>query len=387
MTTVSVRETKLEAPKSWNAGSTPWFPHLFSGAGAGHVHVAFHGMEQPVAPEVVAALAGLAAATPDRADLVPLWVTEGHRAVVDDDGRLSVSTTCIVRDFTGITTIGTRVTGDMTGERGDDLFSVTFRHVAVLADRRASWVVVERPQGALGFETAEEYAKWVVDHIDHTRRERGEKLDALFGDEKTRGRGRWPVDSLNGWFKFLWHREHNGGELERTRAHCVDAVGRRYITSPHDRDLARMAKWSGVEPPSTSREEKSGNEGETSTVLMWVNCDPTLALADIRLGFATGGGGSGGGGTKSTAAAPLLPPKVGDVVALTSAGVTGRMRVVAAAMNRGEPVGWVCAEVTGLPDEYPGDTDPVPAEQAVSDDATGDAATCDETEDVAAVSV
>jgi hypothetical protein len=79
---------------------------------------------------------------------------------------------------------------------------------------------------------------------------------------------------------------------------------------------------------------------ERDVCLMWVNCDPNLSLFE------------------SDAADKILaPPRVGETLPIASVGLIGKMTVLQCAMNTGEPVGWVMARVTGLPDEYPAEDD------------------------------
>jgi hypothetical protein len=396
---MEVSDTKLECG-SVEVVKQAWFPHLLT-TGPGKTGVSFHKMAPPLSPEVVFVLEALAKTTPDKADVVALWVTDGIEFVVNEC-KLVVDTFCIVRDYTTITTEGTHVTGDMTGERGDDMVDINVRHVGMLDGKRASWIVIDRPREMLGFETKDEYDKWVAEHLAFERKDRAEQLDILFGklaspdvslhkedeegtkDEKDETKktynNEWPVDTLNGWFKFLWNRRYNTGgvklvlddkpgQLERTRAHCIDAVGRHYITSLDDAQRPRMTKWSGVEPPSTLGEY--GKPMAPAMVLMWVNYDPQFTfLNDFKTtGVATILRGS---------PKILAPLKVGDVLPLTSVGVTGQMRVIATNMNIGEPVGWVYAEVTGLPEEHA--SDDISGESYVENDQ-GDDGDCDETED------
>ena len=308
----------------------------------GEGDLSFTKMQLPWDVEVSHVMKKLQATTPDRADLVPLWVTGGTTAMVRN-GTYATTMNCIFRDYSSYwSTEGTHMTRDMAGERGDDMDSVTVRHVALVDPSHVSWIIVERPTCQLGFETESEYKEWLARHLDYEYKSRATQLDAMpnkkcpawsggasggGNEEKKRA---WPVANLNGWFKFLWHRIHNQGQLERTRAHCFDKLGRRYITAYGDGDHARMTKWSGVKPSTEKRERNVG--------LMWVNCDPTLSLfedgADSKV---------------------VPPPQVGDSLPIASVGRIGEMQVLQTAMNIGEPVGWVLARVTGLPDEYPSD--------------------------------
>ncbi len=161
----------------------------------------------------------LQAATPDRADLVPLWVTSGAECVVSD-GKYKPEIGCVFRDYTSWSIEDTHVTADMAGERGDDLDTVTFRHVAMLDDKYAGWAIVERPKNQLGFETKSECDEWLASHLRHEYEWRSKQLDEMPGkvrpvldrDAKKPGvaHSAWPVAKLNGWFKFVWHRKLQG---------------------------------------------------------------------------------------------------------------------------------------------------------------------------------
>jgi hypothetical protein len=315
----------------------------------GESDIAYAKVRLPWPSEMRRIIKRLGKVTPDRADLVPVWVTSGAESVLGSDGNYKTDTYCVFRDYTAFSTEGTHATPDMAGERGDDQDGVTVRHVAMTDRKRAAWVVVERPARQLGFETKAEYDEWLAQHLEFEYKSRAKQLDAMPGkvrpvvvavvDEKKSSTSKstavsygWPVEQLNGWFKFFWHRAHDGGRLEKTRAHCFDRLGRRYITVYGDGDRARMTKWSGTRPLTEKMER--------DVCLMWVNCDPNLSLFE------------------SDAADKILaPPRVGETLPIASVGLIGKMTVLQCAMNTGEPVGWVMARVTGLPDEYPAEDD------------------------------